>query len=105
MRAQEVWSRVQPLVTSVFWRPGVSAQLSITANGRNDHVTMFILHLPLAIFSFSEKLSSLALTRRYTLKLLAKTCVQRRKDQFHEVVLHGETLAFHYCGRCEPLQK
>ena len=31
------------------------------ANGRNDHVTMFILHLPLAVFSFSEKLSSFAL--------------------------------------------
>ena len=31
------------------------------SNGRNDHVTMFILHLPLAVFSFSVKLSSFAL--------------------------------------------
>ena len=28
--------------------------------GRNDHVTMFILHLPLAVFSFSVKLRSFA---------------------------------------------
>ena len=32
----------------------------------------------------------MALIRRYTLKLLAETCVQR----FHEVVLHGEPLVF-----------
>ena len=30
------------------------------ANGRNDHVTMFILHLPLAVFSLSVKLSIFA---------------------------------------------
>ena len=30
-------------------------------HGRNDHVTMFISHLPLTVFSFSVKLSSLAL--------------------------------------------
>ena len=29
-----------------------------TENGRNDHVTMFILNLPLAVFSFLVKLSS-----------------------------------------------
>ena len=29
------------------------------ANGRNDHVNMFTLYLPLAVFSFSAKLSSL----------------------------------------------
>ena len=34
--------------------------VAFTANGRNDHVTMFTLHLPLAVFSFSEKLSSFA---------------------------------------------
>ena len=32
-----------------------------TTNGRNDHVTMFILHLSLAVFSFSVKLSNFAL--------------------------------------------
>ena len=36
--------------------------ITLTANGRNDHVTMFILHLPLAVFIFSVKLSSFALT-------------------------------------------
>ena len=34
---------------------------TFTANGRYDHVIMFILHLPLAVFSFSEKLSVFAL--------------------------------------------
>ena len=29
-----------------------------TANGRNDHVTMFSIHLPLAVFSFRVKLIS-----------------------------------------------
>ena len=29
-------------------------------NGRNDHVTMFVLHSPLAVLSFSVKLSSFA---------------------------------------------
>ena len=31
------------------------------ANGRNEHVTMFTPYLPLAVFSFSVKLSSFAL--------------------------------------------
>ena len=30
------------------------------ANGRNDHVTMFTIYLPLAVFGFSIKLSSFA---------------------------------------------
>ena len=34
------------------------------ANGRNDHVTMFILHLPLAVFSFSVKLRNFALASK-----------------------------------------
>ena len=34
--------------------------MTFTANVRYDHVTMFILYLPLAIFSFSVKLSSFA---------------------------------------------
>ena len=37
---------------------------TFTANDRNDHVTMFILHLPLAVFSFSAKLSSFALASK-----------------------------------------
>ena len=32
--------------------------------GRNDHVTMFILHLPLAVFSVAVKLSSFALASK-----------------------------------------
>ena len=34
-------------------------RITFTANVRCDHVTMFILYLPLAIFSFSVKSSSL----------------------------------------------
>ena len=33
-------------------------KFTVNANGINDHVTMFSLHLPLAIFSFLVKLSS-----------------------------------------------
>ena len=29
-------------------------RIAFTAYGRNDHVTMFILHLPLAVFSLSK---------------------------------------------------
>ena len=32
--------------------------------GRNDHVIMFILHLPLVVFSVSVKLGSFALTSK-----------------------------------------
>ena len=39
-------------------------RITFTANGRNDHVTMFILYLPLAVFSFSVKLSSFALASK-----------------------------------------
>ena len=35
-----------------------------TANDRDDHVTTFILHLPLAVLSFSVKLSSFALASK-----------------------------------------
>ena len=43
-----------------YWRD-LEFRLRQTAKGRNDHVTMFFLHLPFAGFSFSVKLSSLAL--------------------------------------------
>ena len=36
----------------------------LTANGRNDHVTMFSLHLPLAVISFTVKLSSFVLVSK-----------------------------------------
>ena len=36
-------------------------RITLTANGRNDHVTMFIPHLCFAVFIFSAKLSSFAL--------------------------------------------
>ena len=39
-------------------------RITFTANGRNDHVTMFTLHLPLAVFSLSVKLSSFALASK-----------------------------------------
>ena len=35
-----------------------------TEVGGNDHVTMFILHLPFAVFSFSVKLSSFTLVSK-----------------------------------------
>ena len=37
---------------------------STEANGRNNHVIMFTLHLPLPVFSFSVKLSSFALVSK-----------------------------------------
>ena len=40
------------------------------ADGRNDHVTVFILHLSLAIFSFSKKISNFALASKAILKEL-----------------------------------
>ena len=38
--------------------------LAQTANGRNDHAVMFIVDLPFAVFSFSEKLSSFILVSK-----------------------------------------
>ena len=35
-----------------------------TANDRNDHMTMFILHFPLAVFTYSVILSSFALASK-----------------------------------------
>ena len=52
---------------SWFWierRKVKLERITFTANGRNDHVTMFILHLPLTVFSFSVKSSSLALASK-----------------------------------------
>ena len=40
------------------------SRITFTANGRNDHVTMFTLYLPLVVFSFSAKLSSFALASK-----------------------------------------
>ena len=39
-------------------------RIKFTTNGKNDHVTMFILHLPLAVFSFSVKLGSFSLASK-----------------------------------------
>ena len=38
--------------------------MTFAANGRNDHVTMFILYLPHAVFSFSVKLSTFGLASK-----------------------------------------
>ena len=46
---------------SVYYKRDSELLLRQTTNG---HVTMIILHLPLAVFSFSVKLSSFALTRK-----------------------------------------
>ena len=45
-------------------------RVTCKTNGRNDHVTMFILHLSLAVFSFSVKLSSFALASKVRICLL-----------------------------------
>ena len=47
----------------------ITKTLRQTANGRNDHVTMFILQLPLAVSSFSEKLSVFALELKASIVL------------------------------------
>ena len=39
-------------------------RITFKANGRNDHVTMFILCLSFAVFSFSVKLDSFALASK-----------------------------------------
>ena len=39
-------------------------RITFTVNGRNDHVTTFTSHLPLAVFNFSEKLCSFALASK-----------------------------------------
>ena len=43
--------------------------VAFTANGRNDHVTMVILHRPLAVLSFSVKLSCFALASKDRISL------------------------------------
>ena len=43
--------------------------MTFTANVGYDHVTMFILYLPLAVFSFSVKSSSFALTTKARISL------------------------------------
>ena len=46
-------------------------RMTFTANGKRKyyHVTMFILHLPLAVFSFSVKSSSFALASKARISL------------------------------------
>ena len=39
-------------------------RITVTTNGRNDHVITFILYLPLPVFGISVKLSSFALARK-----------------------------------------
>ena len=43
--------------------------MTFAANVRYDHVTMFILYLPLAVFSFSVKSSSFALASKARISL------------------------------------
>ena len=45
-------------------------RVGFTANGRNDHMTTFTLHLPLAVFSFLVKLSSFVSTSKARIILL-----------------------------------
>ena len=58
---EKVESRI-PGRTRVSENRGIRRfSIAFTANGRNDHVTMFIPHLWLAVFIFKAKLSSFAL--------------------------------------------
>ena len=43
-----------------YWKD----RITVKANGRNDHVTMFTVYLPLAVFTFSVKLSSFGLASK-----------------------------------------
>ena len=43
--------------------------MTFAANGNDDHVTMFVLYLPLAVFSFSGKLSSFTLASKFRIIL------------------------------------
>ena len=43
---------------------GIIFKKSVCFGGRDDHITMFILHLLLAVFSFSEKLSCVVLATK-----------------------------------------
>ena len=43
--------------------------MTFTASVRYDHVSMFILYLPLAVFSFSVKSSSFALASNVRISL------------------------------------
>ena len=45
--------------------------MTFTADGRNDHVTMFSLHLPLAVFTFLVKLSTFAIASKCLAKCFA----------------------------------
>ena len=59
---------------------------TLTGNGRNYHVTMFILNLPLAAFSFLEKLSSFALASKARISLhfsLLRTLSRKRNRESH----------------------
>ena len=59
---------------------------TLAGNGRNDHVTMFILNLLLAVFSFLEKLSSFALASKARIILhffLLCTLSRKHKRESH----------------------
>ena len=71
-------------------------RVTFTANSRNDHVTMFILHLPLAVFSFSAHLSSFALGLRVRNILhYSQLCaIFLRKRQSHVCHKHDSKRTF-----------
>ena len=59
-------------------------RIIFTENGRNDHMTMFMLHLPLVVFSFSVKLSCFALASNISIVLhLSHQCIHFIKKSKH----------------------
>ena len=56
---------ITPFCTSVGYNAATAHPVSIEKlNGRNDHVTMFNLHLPLAVFSLLVIFSSFVLASK-----------------------------------------
>ena len=56
-----------------------------TANNRNDHVTMLIPNLSLVVFSFSVKLSSLALASKSSISVFIFS--RNHKRESHVTIL------------------
>ena len=65
----------------------------ITSNDRNDLVTMFVHHLPLAVFSFSVKLSAFALASKVSIL----HCVHLCSNFFRENI--NANLTFAVCRK------
>ena len=95
-------------------------RITFTTNGRNDHVTMFNLYLPLAVFSFSVKLSSFTLAANVRIilhyshpctdfeeKLTANLtfAVCRKRDSKSSSIQFSRSLDLEVCKKVEQIMK